>query len=298
MAIARRGGITTRQLTLDALVSEYIEDGMTLYMAGFSHLIPFAAAHEIIRQKKSHLTLCRATPDLIYDQMIAAGVADRLVFSYAGNPGVGLLPAFRRAVEQGDISLEEYTHFEMVARLEAGAAGLPFWPLKSPITDLVLRRPAATVTCPYTGAAVPTVPALNPDVTWVHVQAADSDGNLYVSGLVGEMKEAALAAKTVVATTESFYPADVLRTRRGELLLPGFRVSAVAHVPMGAHPSYASGLYERDTRFYQQWTAIAKDAERCQAWLEEWIYGTANHEQYLSKWGQEYLNRLVVGGML
>ncbi|MCL5971553.1 MAG: CoA transferase subunit A [Firmicutes bacterium] len=282
-------------MTLSEMTGEYIRDGMTIYLAGFSHLIPFAAGHELIRQHRQHLTLCRATPDLLYDQMIAAGVADRVVFSYAGNPGVGLLPAFRRAVETGQIAIDEYTHFEMVARLEAGAAGLPFWPLRSPVTDLAPHNVRRTVICPYTGQEIPTVPALVPDVTLVHVQAADEEGNLYVEGLVGEMREAALAARTVLATAEQIYPARSLRQRRSSLLLPGFRVTAAAVVPFGAHPSYAAGLYERDSAFYQAWTAIAGDANRCQSWLEEWIYGTENHQAYLTKLGHPQLEMLRMG---
>lgn len=282
-------------MTLSEMMGEYIQDGMTIYLAGFSHLIPFAAGHELIRQRRQHLTLYRATPDLVYDQMIAAGVADRVVFSYAGNPGVGLLPAFRRAVETGQIAIDEYTHFEMVARLEAGAAGLPFWPLRSPATDLASHHAHHTVVCPYTGEEISTVPALVPDVTLVHVQAADEQGNLYVEGLVGEMREAALAARIVLATAEKIYPAGSLRSGRSSLLLPGFRVSAVAAVPFGAHPSYAAGLYERDSAFYQAWTAIARDADYCQRWLAEWIYGTENHQEYLAKLGQHKLDMLQMG---
>lgn len=278
------------------MVRAFIQDGATVYLAGFSHLIPFAAGHEIIRQGIQHLTLCRATPDLLYDQMIAAGTADRLVFSYAGNPGVGLLPAFRWAVEEGRLAIEEYTHAEMIARLEAGAAGLPFWPIRAESNDLARLRGRLTVTCPYTSEVIPVVPALNPDVTLLHVQRADEDGNLYVWGLSGDMKEAALAAKTLVATAEQVVPAGELRHLRDHLLIPGFRVSNVAEVPFGAHPSYATGLYERDTALYQSWTAIARDPAGRREWLDMWVRGVSDHAAYLARWGPEYLSRLAEGG--
>lgn len=284
----------TRRLALADLIKAEMHDGMMVYLAGFSHLIPFAAGHEMIRQQIRHLTLCRATPDLLYDQMIAAETADALVFSYAGNPGVGLLPAFRRAVESQQIVMDEYTHAEMIARLEAGAAHLPFWPLRAETNDLTLLRGRATVTCPYSREVVPVVPALNPDVTLVHVQRADEAGNLYLWGLPGDIKEAALAAKTLIATAEKIVPADTLRAHQDHLLIPGFRVAAMAEVPFGAHPSYASGLYERDTALYQSWTAIARDPERCRAWLDQWVRGVADHRDYLDRWGPAYLDRLVV----
>ncbi|MCL5116432.1 MAG: CoA transferase subunit A [Firmicutes bacterium] len=289
----------TQRRELAEMIAAEIQEGMTVYLAGFSHLIPFAAGHEVIRQNIRHLTLCRATPDLLYDQMIAAGTADALVFSYAGNPGVGLLPAFRRAVESGEIAIEEYTHAEMIARLEAGAAGLPFWPLRAEENDLTRFRGRKSVACPYTGESIPVVPALNPDVALLHVQRADEAGNLYVWGLTGDMKEAALAAKRLIATAEKIVPADALRADRDHLLIPGFRVAAVAEVPFGAHPSYATGIYERDTALYQSWTAIARDAAGCQTWLDEWVRHVPDHAGYLARWGRDYLAQLTVpeGGL-
>lgn len=290
------GGPRTKSLKLPDLVKEFIHDGVVIYMGGFSHLIPFAAGHEIIRQGIRHLTLCRATPDLLYDQMIAAEIADAVVFSYAGNPGVGLLPAFRRAVESQQVTIEEYTHAEMIARLEAGAARLPFWPLRAEPNDLSRRRGRAEVTCPYTGKDVSVVPALNPEVTLLHVQRADEEGNLYVWGLTGDMKEAALAADVVVATAEQILPASSLRGERDHLLIPGFRVAAVAEAPFGAHPSYATGMYQRDTALYRAWTSIARDPEKCRAWLDTWVRGVPDHSAYLERWGSDYLGRLATGG--
>lgn len=284
----------SKRVELAELIRAYVADGMTLYLAGFSHLIPFAAGHEIIRQDRRHLTLCRATPDLLYDQMIAAGVADRVVFSYAGNPGVGLLPAFRRAVEGGEVAIDEWTHAEMVARLAAGAAGLPFWPLRAEPNQLTQLRGRANVVCPYSGEGVAVVPALNPDVTLVHVQEADEEGNLYVSGLVGEMKEAALAGRTVLATAERVVPTGALRHAAPRLLLPGFRVAAVAEVSFGAHPSYAAGLYERDTALYQAWSQIAADAPSTAAWIDHYIRGVTSQEQYRERWNPDHWRSLTV----
>ncbi len=285
-------------LTLPALIQQYVTPGQLIYLAGFSHLIPFAAGHEIIRQNIGSLTLGRATPDLLYDQMIAAGIAKRVVFSYAGNPGVGLLPAFRRAVEEEQIAVEEWTHAEMVARLAAGAAGLPFWPLRAEPNDLTRQRERATLTCPYTQESVAVVPALRPDVTLVHVQRSDEEGNLYVWGLVGEMKEAALAATTLVATAEKIVPAARLRPARDHLLVPGFRVAAVAEVPWGAHPSYAAGLYERDTVFYQQWEAIARDRTACTAWIDAYIRQVPDHAAYRARWDDAHWRALATEGGL
>ena len=282
----------SKQQELADLIRESIQDHMTVYMAGFSHLIPFAAGHEMIRQNLRHLTLCRATPDLLYDQMIAAGLADRLAFSYAGNPGVGLLPAFRHAVESGLLALDEYTHAEMICRLEAGAAGLPFWPLAAEDNDLSRLRGRPRVACPFTGQDVAVVPALNPDVAVLHVQMADDEGNLYVWGLPGDIKEAALASRVIVATAEKVHPADSLRHLRDYLMIPGFRVKGVTEVPFGAHPSYATGLYERDTRLYQEWTQLAKTDEGRQAWLDDWVRGVPSHAAYLAKLGENYLDAL------
>lgn len=279
-------------LPLDEAVERYVHDGASVYLAGFTHLIPFAFGHEIIRQGRRHLTLCRATPDLLYDQMIAAHVADRVVFSYAGNPGVGNLPAFRRAVEQGEIEIEEYTHFELVARLAAGAAGLPFWPLRSLENDLSLRRPRPRLRSPFGDEEVAVVPPLQTDVTLVHAHVADEDGNLYAWGLVGEIREAALAAKAVIASVEEIRPAAVLRAERDHLLLPGFRVASVCVAPWGAHPSYVLGRYDRDTAFYTEWDSLARDPAATEAWLQRFVYGVKDRAAYIGLWAPDRLAAL------
>lgn len=282
-------------LALKEAVARHVADGQVLYLAGFSHLIPFAFGHEILRQGRRDLVLCRATPDLLYDQMIAAGAARALVFSYAGNPGVGLLPAFRRAVQTGQIALEEYTHFELVARLEAGAAGLPFWPLCSLDNDLTRRRPRPVLKSPFGPETVAVVPALCPDVTLLHAQYADEEGNVYVHGLIGEMREAALAARRVLVSVEAVRPATELRRLPEALLLPWFRVASVSLAPWGAHPSYALGHYERDSAFYREWDQIARDADRTAAWLERFVYAVPDRAAYLGLWPKERMAGLAAG---
>jgi glutaconate CoA-transferase subunit A len=268
-------------LSVSEAVARYIEDGQVLYLAGFTHLIPFAFGHEIIRQHKRGLTLCRATPDLLYEQMLAGQVADKVVFSYAGNPGVGLLPVFRRAVETGAVAIEEWTHFEMVARLAAGAAGVPFWPVNTLDNDLSRRRARPRVASPFTGELVPVVPPLAPDVTLLHAHAADEEGNIYVDGLLGEMREAALAARRVLVSVETCEPARDLRAGRLTLLLPAFRVASVSVEPWGAHPSYVLGRYDRDTLFYREWDAQARQEVAVDAWLQEFVYGVADRAEYV-----------------
>src|SRR5881397_671125 len=240
-------------------VAAHVRDGNTVVIEGFTHLISFAAGHEIIRQRRRDLTLCRLTPDLIYDQMIAAGCAKNLVFSWAGNPGVGSLHAFRRAVEGGALEIEEYSHFGMVARFAAGAARLPFWTLRDYAgTDLPRANPRIkSVTCPYTGEVLATVPALNPDVTIVHAQRADREGNTQIWGLLGVQKEAAFASEWVSVVVEELVDESVSRAGANRTLIPGFIVSAVVVEPWGAHPSYAQGYYDRDNEFYIGWDTIS-----------------------------------------
>ncbi len=270
-----------------------------MVIEGFTHLICFAAAHEIIRQRRRDLTLCRLTPDLIYDQMIAAGCARKLVFSWAGNPGAGPLYAFRRAVERREpapLELEEYTHFGMVARFAAGAAGLPFMPLRGFAgSDLAAVNPSVRrVRCPFTGEELAAVPALNPDVAFIHAQRADRGGNTQVWGLVGVQREAALAAKRVVVVVEELVDEEVVRADPNRTLLPGFAVSAVVHEPWGCHPSYAQGYYDRDNPFYVGWGEISRDRSRLEAYLEEWVYGVAGRAEYVERMGGE-LARLRAG---
>ncbi len=275
-------------MTMKAAVAAFVHDGDVVVIEGFTHLICFAAGHEIIRQRRRALTLARLTPDLIYDQMIAAGCAKKLVFSWAGNPGVGSLHAFRRAVEgKGGppLEIEEYSHFGMVARFSAGAARLPFWALRNYMgTDLPRANPRIrSVTCPYTGEALATVPALNPDVTIVHAQRADAEGNAQIWGLVGVQKEAAFASERVVVVVEELVDEHVIRSDPNRTVIPGMIVDAVVVEPWGAHPSYAQGYYDRDNAFYVAWEEISRDATKLERYLDDFVYGVADRQAYLAR---------------
>jgi glutaconate CoA-transferase subunit A len=283
-------------ISLQAAIGAYVRDGDTLYAAGFTHLIPFAAGHEIIRQKKRDLVLARATPDLIYDQMVAAGCARKVIFSYMGNPGVGSLRLVRAEIEAGRLEWEEYSHFGMISRLQAGAAGLPFMPMnQTAATDLERANPSIRrVIDPYSGREVVTVPALNPDVAIIHVQRADPEGNAHLWGIIGEQKEAAFAASRVILTAEEIVEESVIRSDPNRTLIPGFLVNAVCQVPHACHPSYAQGYYDRDNDFYLSWDKISESPESVKAYLEEWIYGVQDREEYWQKLGPQVHERLQV----
>jgi glutaconate CoA-transferase, subunit A len=281
---------------LSEAVNRLVQDGDTVYAAGFTHLIPFAAGHEIIRQHKQDLVLARATPDLIYDQMVAAGCARKVIFSYIGNPGVGSLRIVRAAIEKGTLEWEEYSHFGMISRLQAGAAGLPFMPMNQTAgTDLEQANPnLRRVVDPYSGREVVTVPALNPDVAIVHVQRADASGNAHLWGIIGEQKESAFAAKHVILTAEEIVDEAVIRSDPNRTLIPGFIVEAVCHVPYASHPSYAQGYYDRDNDFYLKWDKISESAEAVQSYLDEWVHGVRDRDEYWQKLDSETHERLQV----
>jgi glutaconate CoA-transferase subunit A len=270
-------------------IASHVRDGDTVVIEGFTHLISFAAGHEIIRQRRRDLTLCRLTPDLIYDQMIAAGCARKLVFSWAGNPGAGSLHAFRRAVEgKGPpLEIEEYSHFGMVGRLSAGAARLPFWTMRNYMgTDLPLVNPRIrSITCPYTGESLATVPALNPDVTIVHAQRADAQGNAQIWGLLGVQKEAAFASARVIVVVEELVDESVIRADPNRTVIPGMIVNAVVVEPWGAHPSFAQGYYDRDNAFYVGWEGISRDPAALERYLDEFVYGVEDRGAYVRKCG-------------
>ncbi|MBI3159175.1 MAG: CoA transferase subunit A [Chloroflexi bacterium] len=281
--------------TLPAAIAAHVHDGDTLYLAGFTHLIPFAAAHEIIRQRRKDLTLARATPDIIYDQMAAAGCARKIIFSYMGNPGVGSLHVLRRLVESGALEWEEYSHFGMITRLAAAAAGLPFLPMRpTGASDLANVNPAyRRIPDPYGGEDVVVLPALHPDVAILHVQRADENGNAHLWGILGEQKEAAFAARRVILTAEEIVSEDVIRRDPNRTLIPGLVVSAVCHVPHAAHPSYAQGYYDRDNAFYLEWDALSQDEARLQEWLDQWVYALPDRAAYWDKLGPEVHARLT-----
>jgi glutaconate CoA-transferase subunit A len=280
--------IVSKLMTMKEAIGRHVHDGDTIVIEGFTHLICFSAGHEIIRQRRRDLTLCRLTPDLIYDQLIGAGCVRRLVFSWAGNPGAGPLHALRRAVEQGipnSIELEEYSHFGMVARLTAGASKLPFYPLRDYRgSDLPQVNPQIkTVTCPFTGEELAAVPALNPDTAIIHVQRADENGNAHVWGLLGVQKEAAFASQHTIVVAEEIVLESVIRADPNRTLIPGLIVDAVVHEPFGCHPSFAQGYYDRDNEFYVGWREISQDVGRFNSYLDEWVYGVRDRAEYLQR---------------
>jgi glutaconate CoA-transferase subunit A len=281
---------------LPSAIEEFVADGDVVAMEGFTHLIPFAAAHEIIRQKRRDLTLVRLTPDLIYDQLIAAGCCRKLVFSWAGNPGVGSLHSLRRAVERGTIEIDEYSHFGLAMRLFAGAANLPFMPLRSyQGSDLVqVNSSIRPVRSPFGDEEIFAVPPLRPDVAILHAQRADEDGNVQTWGLIGAQRETAFASKRVIVTVEEIVPRDVVRSDPNRTAIPGLIVSAVCPVPYGAHPSFTQGYYDRDTEFYVQWDEISRDEARLQDWIDEWIRALPSRAEYVERLGSERLHRLAV----
>ena len=260
-------------MPLHDAIAALVHDGDTVALEGFTHLIPFAAGHEIVRQGRRDLELVRMTPDLIYDQLIGMGCARRLVFSWGGNPGVGSLHRLRDAVENGwpvALELEEHSHAGMANRYAAGAARLPFAVLRGYSgTDLASRTNVATVTCPFTGEELTAVPAMRPDVGIVHAQRADRRGNVQLWGIVGIQKEVVLAADRSLACVEEVV--DELEPRPGAIIIPSWAVTAVAEVPRGAHPSYAHSYYDRDNDFYRAWDPIARDRDAFRAWMEEHV---------------------------
>jgi glutaconate CoA-transferase subunit A len=286
----------TKVATMRDAIAELVRDGDSIAIEGFTHLIGFAAGHEIIRQRKRDLTLCRLTPDLVYDQMIAAGVARKLVFSWLGNPGVGSLHAVRRASEATppQIELEEYSHFGMVCRYTAGAMNLPFFPLRSyQGTDLPRANPLIRpIKSPYSDEQLYAVPALRPDVAIIHAQRADAAGDTQVWGLLGCQKEAAFAADRVIVVVEELVDEAVIRADPNRTIVPGLVVDAVVVEPFGAHPSYAQGYYDRDNAFYLEWDAISRDAASLERWLDEWVMGVAGRAEYIEKLGQQRVDEL------
>lgn len=281
--------MTTRLTTLRDAIATHVRDGICVALEGFTHLIPFAAGHEIIRQGRRDLHLVRMTPDLVYDQLIGMGCARRLTFSWGGNPGVGSLHRLRDAVESRwphALELDEHTHAGIAAAYCAGAARLPFATLRGYLgSDLPAVNPRIrSVECPFTGEVLAAVPALNPDVTILHAQRADRQGNVSIHGIVGAQREAALAAHTLIVTVEEVV--DALPPAMNGIVLPHWTVSAVAVCRGGAYPSYVQGYYARDNAFYQRWDGIARERETFLAWMQRHVLGNADHAAFLASLGQ------------
>ena len=269
--------------SLSEAVAGLIRDGQTVALEGFTHLIPSAAGHEIIRQRRTGLTLVRMTPDLIYDQLIGMGCAKKLIFSWGGNPGVGSLHRFRDAVEKGwplPLAIEEHSHAGLANAYVAGASNLPFAVLRGYAgSDLPKHNPAiGRIRCPFTNEELAAVPAIRPDVAVIHAQKADRKGNVLIWGIVGVQKEAVLAAKHAIVTVEEIV--DSLEAPSNAVVLPSWVVSAVAPVPGGAHPSYSQGYYKRDNRFYKLWDDISRERDTFTAWMERHVLGTKDFAEY------------------
>jgi glutaconate CoA-transferase subunit A len=294
----RKPKLTPNKLvSMKEAIADAVKPGCNLYLEGFTHLISFAAGHEIIRQQIKDLTAIRLTPDLVYDQLIEAGLVKKLVFSWAGNPGVGSLHALRRVSQKDSakkIEMEEYSHFGMVARLLAGSSGLPFWPLKNyEGTHIAEVNPKIkSIDCPYTGEKFATVPALNPDVAIVHVQRADKEGNAQVWGLMGTQKEAAFAAERVIVVAEEIVDTSIIRRDPNRTLIPGILVDHVVHEPWGCHPSYAQGYYDRDNQFYVDWEDISRDPASYKNYLDAFVFGVKDRHEYIQKIGTDLMSRL------
>jgi glutaconate CoA-transferase subunit A len=269
-------------VSLREAVESLVHDGDVVALEGFTHLIPHAAGHELVRQGRRGLTLVRMTPDVIYDQLIGMGCARKLVFSWGGNPGVGSLHRLREAVEDGwpaPLEVEEHSHAGMAAAYAAGAAGLPFGVLRGYFgTDLAPRTRVAEVACPFTGERVAAVPAHRPDVGIVHAQQADRKGNVQLWGISGVQKEVVLASARSIVTVEEVV--DRLEPRPGAVALPGWTIDAVALAPGGAHPSYAHGYYDRDNDFYVGWEPISRDRDRFRSWMQRHVLETADVTEY------------------
>lgn len=286
-------------VSLGEAIADLVPNGAVVAMEGFTHLIPFAAGHEIIRLGRRDLTLIRMTPDLIYDQMIGAGCAARLVFSWGGNPGVGSLHRLRDAIENGHpdrLEIEEHSHAGMAARYTAGASGLPFGVLRGYLgSDLAHHTNVAPIDCPFTGEELSAVPAINPDVTIIHAQQADRDGNVGLWGITGVQREAVLAATAAIVTVEEIVD-ELSPAGPNPAVLPSWTVTAVAPVPRGTHPSYAMGYTTRDNAFYTRWDEVSRDREAFGRWVERFILDQVDFDGYLEAVADASMMEEVLGG--
>ncbi|HEX4332026.1 MAG TPA: CoA-transferase [Usitatibacter sp.] len=292
--------MTSPLMPLHDAIARFVQDGQTLAMEGFTHLIPFAAGHEVIRQGRSGLTLVRMTPDILYDQMIGMGCAKAVVFSWGGNPGVGSIHRFRDAIEDGwpaPLAIHEHSHADMAGRYQAGASGLPFSVLRGYVgSDLPKHNPEIrTIECPFTGEKLAATPAINPDVAVIHAQRADRKGNVLIEGIVGVQKEAVLAAKRAIVTVEEIV--EDLRAPMNACFLPHWVLGAVCEVPRGAHPSYAHGYYDRDNAFCKAWDGISRDRETFLAWMKKHVLGTKTHAEFLDSIGSPTMAAAAAPGM-
>ncbi|MFQ5951608.1 MAG: CoA transferase subunit A, partial [Candidatus Geothermarchaeales archaeon] len=275
----------------------FVSDGDKVFVGGFGNLYPFALAHEVIRQGRKNLTLCKHSPELIGDQLIGARCVKKLVFSWLGNPGVGSSHCLRRAVEKGKpqpVELEEYTHAATTGMLRAGAMGLPFLPTKAILGSDIPKqnRKIKFMDCPYTGEKLCLIPSLNPDVALIHAQRADTEGNVQVWGVTSDIQDGALASKKIIVSVEEVVESEVTRRDPNRTLIPGFMVDAVVHEPWGAHPSSAQGFYDRDNDYFIRYNRWTKSLEGFETFLKKWVYGVKNRREYVHTLGIEAIMKL------
>lgn len=284
----------TKHRPLAEAIAENVKDGDCVFIGGFGHAIPFAAGHELIRQGRKDLTLCRTGTDILFDQLIAAGCVAKVIFGYLGNPGIGLAHAFRRAVENKEIEAEDWTNFTMLLRLHAAALGVPYIPTRVlRAGDIVVSDKIAEVRCPFTDEPLTAIPALRPDVALIHAQRADEQGNVQMWGLTGDTAEGAKASKRIVASVEEIVPVETIRADANRTILPGYMVTAVCAVPWGAHPSYVQDYYGRDDAVYFDYDRIARSPDDLAEFLGEWVAGVESHKAYVEKLGAERRARLA-----
>lgn len=287
----------TKTMTLRDAIAEFVHDGSSVAIEGFTHIIPYAAAHEIIRQRKRDLTVYRMTADIVVDQLLAGDCVTSLTSSFIGNSSVGSLHELRRRIEgkgRAPLEFHEYSHGGMIARYNAGASGLPFYPLLSYAgSDLPeVNEDIRVVESPYGGEKIYVVPPINPDVAILHAQRADAKGNVQIWGLTGIQQQVAYAADKVIVTVEELVADEIVTSDPNRTLLPSHVVDAVVEVPKGAHPSFVQGYYDRDGDFYRQWNEISKDPETLAGWLHEWVHELDGHHEYVAKQGREFWGRL------
>lgn len=277
-------------------VQRHVPDGALVFIGGFGHCVPFAAGHELIRQGRKGLTLCRSGTDILFDQLIAAGCVAKVIFGYIGNPGIGIAHSFRRAVDGGSLAIEEWTNFTLLLRLHAGRIGVPFLPSRALLAGDIPKASADArrITCPFTGETLSAIPALVPDVALIHAQRADQDGNVQMWGIDGDSREGALASRTVIATVEEVVSREVIRATPERTMVPAHRVAAVCHAPGGAHPSYVQGYYTRDDEHYVLYDRLSRKPDELSAYLDRYVRRVADREAYLNALEPEVLARIGI----
>jgi len=288
----------SKLLTLDDTIRRYVPDGALIFIGGFGHCVPFAAGHELIRQGRKRLTLCRTGTDILFDQLIAAGCVAKVIFGYLGNPGVGISHSFRRAVDAGSIEVEEWTNFTLLLRLHAARLGVPFLPSRALLAGDVPKASADArkITCPFTGESLSAIPALSPEVALIHAQRADEDGNVQLWGIDGDTREGALASRVVVATVEEIVSREVIRATPERTIVPAHRTVAVCKVPGGAHPSYVQGYYTRDDEHFILYDRISRNVNELAAYLDRHVRHVAGREAYLNSLDPGVLERIGLAG--